>query len=520
VSATSQSGGNDALRPRRTLAIFCESGHLLAQRVGLAVFEELKKWNELESVYYVPKGESLPSGVEVPDVLIMFDMPQLHQTGMQPRVSCEATFTAVIGDHFSRIVSDMYSNDAPTLAHYRANIGINYKATETGFETSGARYTTVSRDAAKYVTKQILDFLDKADGEPMPSRSLLAEFYPAFQPAPHLKVLNALKAVPVLEGPRFMQPTSAAWRFETNATPEEIKQLMEQELPESEWKLTWRDRKAETLTGIWSRGDERWLVEPAEQKIMTIAPPSTTVPIGPHIAPTPYFLIYTRTMGHDAIERAFARMLDREPNEAAMLPFRDYWHAHRPRIEQHFIEHPPSSAATLEALARWKLNDGDQEGARELVLRGWTIDRLFHEGQSKKEFEKLAKDCGIEQLPKTFDVSQLADLGVPDFRDVETMSLTAAAGDNLLILVGASEEEVRTLTLQVSRSGKSQWMLGHVANAIRTGSSSRGSSGPMPIDLAKPNSQWIGHWSVNVSVTPYATDDPETLGLRLGRSPQ
>lgn len=520
VTGSSYARRGDDAWPKQTLAIFSASNHLLMQRVGLALFEGLKESRQFQKVVYAPQGKSLPAGDEIPDVLVTLDMPQFQQAGVQPLVTYDCKFSALIGRELYHKNSFTSANGDPPVVEFQANCQLDYKAEQSGVETSGARYSAVSRDIAGHLQKQILGFLEKADGSPLPPRPQIREFYPAYEPAPRLRAISELNAIPVLEGPRFMQPTSAAWRFESNATPDAIKQLLEQELPESEWNLTWHDRQADSLAASWSRGEERWLVEPAEQESMTIAPPSTTVPIGPRIAPTSYFLIYMRTMSRDAVANAFARMLDRGPNEAAMLPYRQNWHAHRERIEQHFAEHPPTSAATLETLARWKLKDGDQEGARELVLRGWTIDRLFHEGQSRKEFEKLAKDCGIEQLPKTFDVSQLADLGVPDFRDAGTMSLTATAGDDLLILVGASEEEVRTLSIQVRRSVSGQWMLGHVANAIRNGSSSRGSSGPVPIDLTHPDSQWIGHWSVNVSVTPFATGDPDQIGLRFGRKPE
>lgn len=520
VTGSSYARRSDDAWPKQTVAIFCASNHLLMQRVGLALFEGLKESRQFQKVVYAPEGKSLPAGDEIPDVLVTLDMPQFQQAGMQPLVTFDCKFTALIGRELYYKNSFTSANGDPPVVEFQANCQLDYKAEQSGVETSGARYSAVSRDIAGHLQKQILDFLEKADGSSLPPRSQIREFYPAYESAPRLRALSELNAIPVLEGPRFMQPTSAAWRFESNSTPDEIKQLFEQELSESEWNLTWHDRQAEFLTASWSRGEERWLVEPAEQKTMTIAPPSTTVPVGRRIAPTPYFLIYTRTMSREAVEGAFASMLDRGPSEAAMLPYRQNWHAHRERIEQQFAEHPPTSAATLETLARWKLNDGDQEGARELVLRGWTIDRLFHQGQIKAEFEKLAKECGIEQLPKTFDVSQLSDLGVPDFRDKETLSLTAAAGDELLILTDASEKEVQTLTLRVGRSKAGQWTVAHEANQIREGSSSRAASGPIPFDLERQNQHWIGHWGANVSVSAFATDDPDRLGLRLGRKPQ
>lgn len=515
TSSTARSGG--AMFPKATLAVFCESDHLLMQRVGLALFDGLKEANRFDNVHYVPRGKSLPAGEEVPDVLITIEMPAFKESGIQPVVNYDARLSTIVGRHLLRSNSYSSSNGDPPIVQYQAEIAMEYKADQTGVETSGARYTSVSKDVAKHLQKHLLDFVEKAKGEPQLARSMLREFYPAYEPAPRLAALDVLKATPKFEGPRFMMATDAAWRFETEIAPEEIKRLFEKDLPGPGWKLNNYDPNAAAFSGSWIKGDELWTIIPVKDNgVLNAEEPG---PVDHPASPKLYVLTYTHKMSRQAVATAFRDLLDRQPTEGALLLFRNLWHDERARLTQHFADHSPRSAATLEVLARWKLNDGDQEGARKLILRGWTLDRLFHQGQSKKEFEKLAKECGIEQLPKTFDVSRFAELGIPDFRDGETTSFTAAAGDDLLILVGASEEEVRTLTLQVRRSGTGQWSLGHEANEIRNGSSSRGSSGPMPIDLTKQDSQWIGHWSVNVSVTAFATDDPDRLGLRLDRKP-
>lgn len=518
ITTSSTVNRSGAMWPKETLAVFCESDHLLMQRVGLALFERLKEARRFEKVHFVPRGKSLPAGEEIPDVLVTIEMPSLKESGIQPSITYDARIIAVVGRHLLRSNSYSSSNSDPSIVQYQAEMALEYQARQTGVETSGAHYSSISQDIAKHLQKHLLDFVEKADGGPLPARSLLREFYPPFELAPRLAALDALKAVPKLEGPRFMTSTHAAWRFETEIAPEEIKRLFEKDLPEPDWKLNDYNPNAAAFSGSWYKGDEIWVVIPARNSFVVNEEELRQADQPP--SPKSYVLTYTRGMSRNAMATAFRDLLDRQPAEGAILPFRNLWHDERDRLTQYFTDHPPRSAATLETLARWKLNDGDQDGARELVLRGWTLDRLFHQGQSKSEFEKLAKECGIEQLPKTFDVPQFAVLGIPDFRDGETLSLTAAAGDNLLILIGASEEEVRTLTLQVRRSGTGQWSLGHEANEIRNGSSSHGSSGPMPIDLTKQDSQWIGHWSVNVSVTAFATDDPDRLGLRLGRKPQ
>lgn len=516
TSSTARSGG--AMWPKATLAIFCESDHMLMQRIGLALFDGLRETNQFDKVHYVPRGKSLPAGEEVPDVLITIEMPSLKETGIQPIVSYDTRFTAIVGRHLLRSNSYSSSNGDPPIVQYQAEMTLEYKADQRGVETSGARYSSVSTDVAKHLKKHLLDFLEKADGEPQPARDVLRDFYPAFKPAPRLAALDTLKATPKFEGPRFMLATDAAWRLETHAGPEEIKQLFEKDLPEPGWKLKGYDPNAATFSGSWINGEELWTIIPVKDNGVVNA--EETRAVDQPASPKSYVLTYMHNMSRQAVAMAFRDLLDRQPTEGALLLFRDSWHDERARLTQHFADHPPRSAATLEVLARWKLNGGDQEGARELVLRGWAIDRLVSNGQNKSALEKLAKDCGIEQLPKEFDVAIFAELGLPDFRSVGEMSLTASAGDDLLILLAGHKDMFRTLVLKVRRSANGQWLLGHEVSEIRQGSSSRGSSGPMPIDPTKPNSQWIGHWSANVSVTPFATDNPETLGMRLGRSPQ
>ena len=504
TSTTSSSDG--AAFPRRTAAIFSESDHLLMKRVSLTLFEKLREKEQFEELSLIPRGESLPVGKEVPDVLISLDMPALKVGGVPGLVTYDAKFTVTLGREYARTSHYNHSTETPPVVQYAWSMEADYKGQQTGLETSGAQYTAISADIAKQLQESIVDFLEKGTATDLPAKSLIAEYYPAYQPAPEFKFLQTLSAVPRLQGPRFMQPTYAVWTFTTDVPVKALAEQISAELTSPDWKMNDHTANEQQPSASWHRGlEELQLLRARESHVI---PPQAD----PSAAETKQYVInYRRMMSEAESQAAFEALLARNPSEATLLPFINKWYLKKDLLQAHFARQPPQSPAARRTLAQWELDAGNTEQARELIVRGATFDRLLNQGQKQDDYKKLTEKAGLEPLPKTWDSAVIAQLGMVDFRDGQPLTIPMRAGEKRYIWLSGDEKEQMVLGLHLTRRHNGQWHLAEEVLQVGQDSSSFARSGGSQIDPTRPSQHPISHYGARVVVTPRTTPDPDVL---------
>jgi len=511
-STTSRSSG--ATWPRESIVIYCESDHLLMQRVGLALFEGLQQSDIFPRVQYVPRGQSLPVGEAVPDILVSLLMPEYSESGLPVAKQYQLKLVVHVGREFAQGNSYSITSFTPPVVNFSADIRMDYTGKQTGIETSGAQYTTVSKDIAKALQKSILGLFKKEDDLPLPARQQIAEFYPDFQPPSELPFLEPLHAVAKFCGPRFMQPTSAAWTFTSEQSRDELQRLIDPPLTADGWKgrdVATNPQAEGPYQGHWSRGVESLSVISSESaSVFDTNQPSSS-------GPRTYSIVYTRNMTDAESEQAFRALLDRPVTEAVLLPFVNRWHLGKDRIVAHFQDHAPTHADSYRILAEWKLGENDQAAAQALVLKGYAIDRLLAGGHQRSTFEQLAKKAGLEKLTELMEPEVVESLGLPDFREGTEFDVICAAGDITGIWVQSAGREQTVLKLHCRKNRSGLWSMSHEVITIHEHGSSHTSSNSQDVSLEKPHSMYAGLNDVRLELVAEQTDNPDQVRFRITR---
>lgn len=511
TTTTTTSNSDEAVALQRTIAVFNQSDHLLMERTGLALFEGLRATNQFEQVQYVPYGKSLPVGQVVPDILVVLDMPSLQESGLPGSRRYQAEITLRFGRDYAHGTHSTHSLATPPVVQLQGEHRVEYDAQQTGLETSGALYTAVSQDLAMKLLGALLKPYEKSVTASLPDKSRITEFFPAFDAAPDLPVLKRLQAQLQFQGPRFMEPCTAAWIFRSTATADELQSEFTRDLPEAEWKTHQRSQAGQPFACTWTRGVESITVlADARRMSVTAAPDAASVQT--------YSILYGKQMSIEAAETAFRALLDRQPTTSELLPFAQYWFLERDRMQTIFREHPPVNVAALLRLAEWEQQAGHDETARIFLLRAHTLDRLVGKGKHETQLKTLAKKLGLLQLPKSFDPAVIATLGFIDLRTTPEATVTVRSGEERIFWLAGDESEQKLLTVTLSRRPDSTWIFGHEVRVIRDGSSSFGSTSPFPIDLTRPEPIFIAHYDADVEIIFSAGDDSQSLKLSVKRS--
>ena len=83
-------------------------------------------------------------------------------------------------DRFGRSSSFYSTNQSPPRVQFRWRAEIAYTGTQTGIETSGARYQAVSRDLAAQIAKNLAEQLDEMAAEHGAAGAVPERFYPDY----------------------------------------------------------------------------------------------------------------------------------------------------------------------------------------------------------------------------------------------------------------------------------------------------------------------------------------------------
>ncbi len=518
TTGSSSSRSDGATWPKASVAVFCDSDHLLMQRVGLALFEGLQKTPQFTQVSYVPRGESLEDGLPVPDVLITLAMPTFNEGGIPGSRNYDAMIEICVGRELGQSSYSEQTSENPPVVEFRARMQLTYSATQTGIESSGARYTAVSNDIAKHLQKAISEYLEKGEGIDLPDRERIPEFFPGYQPPPDFAFLKTLGAGLRVQGPRFMQPTYAAWTFAFDGSPDELQAILEDELVTPDWQFLDHNSTAQprtVLAGRWKQGTERVELLP-DRDGFTFSGDSQSD------GPRHYTLAYQRFMPSGEIQAALAALVQRQPPESLLLPFFKFWYQQQPALQAYFAAHPPQDIAAIRRVAEWKIAAGDLAAARQMVTRAWLLNSLLHRNKDQSEFKKLAEKAGMPELPqagvlKTWNNDELATLGLHDLRETRDVVLDVQPGDRPVLWLGGTTEEQQLVELKVSRRADGRWQLESPFHQVRPHGYSVSTGGLQLLELQKTRDLQLPARAGSLQVTPVRTDDPWRLQLKIHR---
>lgn len=422
-SSTVSSGGSRLFG--RTLAIYNLDDGLLMQRVGLALFEQLRDTGRFRQIRYLPAGKRLPDGERLPNVFVTLDKTSWEESGLPGRQEFKGKLVVTASDRFRRSSHSYSSNTSPPQLRYRWRADVDYKAQQTGIETSGARYQAVSRDLAKEITGQLTKLLDKLATQYGTAADLPETFYPEYIEPPEFSFVTELKAEKLVDGPQFMRPTIVVWRTPEDRIPTDVVATVGRSLAADGWKVSKGFEKHEYLRA--THGGQ----------VVVVFPESDGRRIAGEEADTPerVYIVYTREMSSDDAHAAVRKLFESEADESALLMFQNSWYRHRELVEKYFDEHPPTQADSWLQLARFR-KKSQPDAAREALLRANALRKIVQQEAASSSMKKLAKELGIEELPEQISHEMIKTLGLEELREPGEITVSVRENEPAVIWLG------------------------------------------------------------------------------------
>lgn len=433
TSSTTSSGG--ARMFARTLAIYNLEDDLLMQRIGLAVFERLRDEGRFKQIQYLPAGERLPDGERLPELFVTLDKQSWEESGLLGNRRFKGEIAVTASDQFRRSSHSYNTNLSPPQVQYRWRAEINYTATQTGIETSGARYQAVSRDLAKEIADRLTKLLDEITSKHGTPGELPEQFYPEYIEPPAFDFVAELDAEKLVDGPKLMSHTVAIWQTADDRTPTEVIAAVGRSLADAGWKLPDMERDQEYLRAT-----------DGTQVVVVFRDHDGGLVAGENAdTPTRMFVVYRRDMSAADIHAAVGKMFEDGADESALVMFQNAWHRHRDLVDEYFTKHTPIEAASWLQLARLR-KESDPDAAREALLRANALQWIVHQESPDSSMKKLAEELGMEELPQQISQEMMKILGLGELRSPGEVEVTVRENEPAAICLG-------------NDGGKQSWLL-------------------------------------------------------------
>lgn len=428
-ASTSTSSAGGARLFDNTLAIYNLDDDLLMQRIGLAVFEQLRDGGRFRQIRYVPAGKTLPPGDRVPDVFVTLDKVSWEESGWPGRKQFTGHFRVTASDQFRRSNHSYQSNLSPPRVQFRWQAEINYAAKQTGIESSGARYQAVGGDLGKEIAGKVTELLDSLATEHSRAGELPMHLYPEYKPLPTFGFLARLEAQKLVDGPAFMEHAVGVWQTPPTRLPQEVVATVRQSLTEDGWEVSGGDN------------DHHYLRATRELEVVTVFPEDDGLTIGGQDADAGarMFVVYMHSMPADEVQAAVERMFEEGAPESALLTFQNHWYQHRDLVEQYFEEYTPTQAESWLQLARLR-KQSDPEAARNALLRANALLRVLRQESPDASMKKLAEELGLGQLPEHVSHEMIALLGLGELREPGEIQVTVRENEPAAVWLGEEDK--------------------------------------------------------------------------------
>lgn len=511
-AATTRSSGGQSFLPSGSLALFCDSDHLLLQRVSLQLYDKLKSSGEFEHLVLVPAGAALVEQQPLPLLFGSLTLKSLSETGVTPRTNYRVELQLDLGNTLAHSHHTVVTNDTPPISTLHSTVNLELNGVLTGVETSGARYTALANELAKHLAESILSIVQDPKQVRMPSGEELAAFYPSVQPIPEMPWLKKVGARVRYQGSSFMRPAIAGWTFTSDVTGRELSELLQPILKEEGWTVD-----------LHSTGEGADAATPASFRatrgleVLVLAPrePAWKKPVSP--GPQQYDISYETTMPREEVINALKTSLGNDVSERTLVAFVNLWYECPEEIRDYFARHPPRHAASLQQLARQAHRNRDDGMAQKYFQQAYVLDALLRQGDGKSGLKTLAKEIGIDDFPDVPDFTVLTELGGLDLREATDATTNSLDGDSPVLQLPNQDDSEQFLILKPERRKNGQWRVGYVLLNWRANGNFSQSSPGHDVELSSDKDVEVATALGDVDVHARRGETPREIRLIVHR---
>ncbi len=236
TTVSSESHSNPAFFADRSLVILNLSDHVLMERIGTELLEQIKADNQFDRIEYYPAGLGPEIGAEAPDLFLSLSLESIEESGIIGR-SLKATVAATLGRSPNASNHSVNDHLSPPIVTLNANISVDHESSLTGIESSSAAYSQQGKDIAKHLITAVSSKLKSLREKCQSLPNLPSSLHPEFVAAPEFEFLKRLNAIRQTSVHGFMFHNETFWQFTSTEAVEPLLTALRDELSKSDWQV-------------------------------------------------------------------------------------------------------------------------------------------------------------------------------------------------------------------------------------------------------------------------------------------
>ncbi len=455
TTASSDSHFNRAFLADRSLVIFNLSSHVLMERIGTELLQQLKADNHFDQLAYYPPGHVPETEAEAPDLWLSVNLESIEESGITGR-ELKATVTAALGSSFAASRHSVHDHLSPPIVTLNVNISVDHQSTLTGIESSSAEYSQQGKDIAKQLMTAVSDKLKTLREKHPPLPKLPSSLNPEFVAAPEFEFLKRLNATRQTSFHGFMFHNETFWQFTSTENAEPTLASIRDELSKSDWKVG--DFEAADLQNAYLRAvKEDAILElfPTKRRIFSM--PETKEPQGL----VQYNVRYLHRISSDEMQAVVAELLVApKPDVDELLVLRRFGSSEQQDQVMKLIEkHPPRSVEAWLMLAESYARDNNADACRAALVRATLLMLTVRDSA---DYDRRIKDIAAKQKIeaselKVVDQAVLTELGIAELvagADPSTVEISANSAASFFVANDSEGSTVITARLQTDGRGQ------------------------------------------------------------------
>lgn len=405
-SATSSSNSDPGWFKARKLIVMNRSDHLLMDRVGEALLDELNKRPTWDDVVYLPHGFDMSKELVASDIYMTINLVSIKDTGTGiVGRNLDADITCLIGTSLIASNNSVHDSLSPPTFAFRSHVSLEHQSTLTGIESAGAKYSLQAQKIAEDLVASLHDQLDgfQEDHEPAPLEvnKLQAEYLPT----PKFGFLKEAKLLASTHG--IMVHNETLWEIENVDDSTELIEDVSQRLQLDGWK-EYTKQLNENSQYLRLQNDSKW-IEVFSEKNSFQATLNKDYP-------EQWYVRYCHRMNHAELGEIYDSFLNSDPPDVELLLALDRManRGQRDQLLKITEEHSPTSARGWLRLATWY---GVQKNQEQLIysLKRANVASLFVQDRSEmsRKIKEIIKKYKLNaEDVSTIDVTMLEDAGI------------------------------------------------------------------------------------------------------------
>ena len=404
----------------REIVVRPGSNHPLEIACAEQIAEKLKEIPEIQRIVFTGSEPLIDKSKPLPLWIIQVNLGQKNEG-----YTFNRNLNATLGINFGRTLvqssrSFIEPRDAP-LIQYESNATMQIRCSHTGLATQTYFYQKVGEEMAKKLVESVQTVIDTESRKYSQLPDLPDSFYPEYIAASVSPDIPGVVSRTVLcDGRRLMMPHYSMEKLEidtekpSNIWLSELQTQMNEEgwngslSGSSDTNFYLRLTKDNEIYYLFQEAKNDFVVpldaiiaqsEQKKERETKAIPKAQT-----------FFLERSVKMNRDSLLDAIATLVEEKASPQTLLLFTPSLHGNEPivlelrqKIYDAIKDTKPETAMELLSRARFFIQVGEKEKAKDALFRAWRVRNLMPQNESNSTYEYLAKELDVLDEMKSLE---------------------------------------------------------------------------------------------------------------------